>query len=401
METDARMTAVSRGILEPPVAGKNVTLSIDSRLQSALYEFIYKLAHDVPFQGGAGVIMDVKTGDVVVLTSVPEYSGNVMMSGDTAAIAAYSTDTSTPYLARAIAGLYAPGSIVKPYFAAAALNEKLVRPETTFISTGSIYVANPYHPGEGSRFRDWRAHGAVDMRRALAVSSDVYFYYIGGGFGSQEGLGITRLNKYARLFGFGAPTGIELEGEAAGVVPSPEWKAETFGDDQPWRVGDTYHTVIGQYGFQVTAVQAVRAVASIANGGHLRTPRIAPSVTPFSSEDVGIPDRYLAIVRAGMHDGVHEGGTAAGLNVPYVDVAAKTGTAEIGVGKNFVNSWVTGFFPYDNPRYAFAVVMEHGPTHNLYGATYVMRQMLDWLHANHPEFLEAAPINGEQDDVDI
>jgi penicillin-binding protein 2 len=271
--------------------------------------------------------------------------------------------------------------------AAAALNEKVVQPDTTFLSTGALRLENPYQPGVYSVFRDWRAHGLVDLQRALAVSSDEYFYIVGGGFGSQEGLGITRIDTYMQRFGFGLPTGINLGNEAAGTVPSPDWKAETFPNDPEWRIGDTYHTSIGQYGFQVTPVQAVRAVASIANGGLLLTPRIDTTYARYGARSIDVPDDYLRIIRGGMRDGVANGGTAAGLNTPYVAVAGKTGTAELGVKKDFENSWVTGFFPYDNPRYAFAVVMEHGPIGNLYGATYVMRQLLDWMHGNTPEYL--------------
>ena len=192
-----------------------------------------------------------------------------------------------------------------------------------------------------------------------------------------------------RLFGFGRGTGIDIYDEETGIIPSPEWKKEVFDDE--WRVGDTYHTAIGQYGFQVTPIQAVRAIAAIANGGVLRTPHVLreeDSERLLAEKDtrIKIPDEYFQVIREGLRKSVLEG-TASALYLPHVSVAAKTGTAEIGTLKKFVNSWVIGFFPYENPRYAFATVMEQGSPQNLIGAPYVMRQMLEWMAVNTPEYI--------------
>lgn len=393
VETDARMDVISESLLEQPTSGNTIHLSIDSRLQEALNKKIGELADKVPFRGGAGVIMDVKTGEILAMTSYPEYSPQALIDGNEELIKSYNSDARTPYLNRVLAGQYTPGSIVKPFVATAALTEGIVKPETSFISTGSLRLANPYNPGQYSVFTDWRAHGIVDLKRALAVSSNVYFYYIGGGFGNQEGLGIKRIEEYMRLFGFGGITNISLAGEREGTIPSPEWKKETFPNDPVWRIGDTYNTSIGQYGFQVTPLQMVRAIASIANGGHLLTPRIETNFTPYESKELGIPEEHLRTVRAGMRQAVLEG-TAAGLNTSYINVAGKTGTAEVGTSKDHVHSWVVGFFPYEKPRYAFAVLMEYGPRKNLIGGTYVMRQFMDWLHENAPEYLEETTEGG-------
>ena len=236
-------------------------------------------------------------------------------------------------------------------------------------------------------FNDWKAHGWVDMRQAIAVSSDVYFYEIGGGFGSQKGIGIANIEKYARMFGFGAPTGVDITDEKSGTIPSPYCKKKVFGGED-WRLGDTYHTVIGQYGFQTTLLQAVRGVASIANDGVLVTPHfLKDPVQEFPISKVAIPFQYFEVAREGMRQAV-KGGTVAGLNVGYVSVAGKTGTAEIDAGKKYINSWVVGFFPYEKPKYAFAVVMEHGPYINSIGGVYVMRQLFDWVHQNAPEYFD-------------
>ena len=137
---------------------------------------------------------------------------------------------------------------------------------------------------------------------------------------------------------------IWIRDEKIGTIPNPEWKAKVFkGED--WRIGDTYHTVIGQYGFQVTLVQAVRSIAAIANGGTLVTPHLLREpYQEFPTSHIPIPGEYFQVAREGMHDAVN-GGTVSGLNVGYVDVAGKTGTAEIDAGKKYVNSWVVGFFP--------------------------------------------------------
>ena len=191
-----------------------------------------------------------------------------------------------------------------------------------------------------------------------------------------------------RMFGFGEKTGIELKSEEYGVIPSPEWKEENF-EDGTWRVGDTYNTSIGQYGFQVTPIQVVRAVAAVANNGVVFNPTILKSDGSTSNIDhvVDIPRNYFEEVRKGMRQAVEEG-TAQGISVPYIRLAGKTGTAEVGTQKKRVNAWITGFFPYENPRYAFTVVMEQGPSDNLLGGVFVMRTMLDWMRDNTPEYLD-------------
>jgi len=388
VETDARMDVVSESLVEDAQTGESLHLSIDSRLQEAMYNNIKSLAEDIPFTGGASIIMDVETGEILLMTSYPEYNPKALVQGDKELIDSYNKDTRTPYLNRVFAGQYTPGSIVKPFMALAGLNEGIIRSETTFLSTGALRLANPYNPGQYSTFTDWRAHGLVDLKRALAVSSNIYFYYVGGGFGNQEGLGITRIEKYMRMFGFGSFTGVVFEGERSGIIPSPKWKEETFPNDPAWRIGDTYHTSIGQYGFQVTPLQIVRAIAAIANNGKLLTPRIEIEKTSYTVRQIDIPEKYFRTVREGMRKAVLEG-TAKGMDVPYVQIAGKTGTAEIGTGKDYVHSWSVGFFPYEKPRYAFAVLMEHGPRKNVIGATYVMRQFFDWMHENTPEYLES------------
>ncbi|MDP3875250.1 MAG: penicillin-binding transpeptidase domain-containing protein, partial [bacterium] len=387
-ETDVFGEVTSESVVKKAVDGNPIVLSIDARLTEVLYKAIESLAKDKGFVGGAGVLMDVQTGEILALTSFPEYDQNVLTAGvDHDTFNLLINNPSKPFLNRVIGGLYTPGSILKPIIALAALNERLISPTKQILSTGSITVKNPYDPSKPSVFRDWKAHGWTDMRRALAVSSDTYFYSIGGGFGDQKGLGITALDRYFQLFALTEKTGIELPGEVEGVIPTPEWKREKFNGDL-WRLGDTYITAIGQYGTQITPLNVVRFTATIANGGNVLTPSLLLGGNP---EPIGrtlqFSDEDWKVVREGMRASVTYG-TSVGLNVPFVQVAAKTGTAEVGSAKLYIHSWSIGFFPFENPRYAWAIVMEKGPSSNTLGATFVVRQLFDWMAIHTPEYFE-------------
>ena len=389
-ETNAARSVVSGSVVREPRAGRDVALSIDADLQQAVYQYL-KERVDASFKGGAAAIMDVSNGELLALASYPSYDPTVLSSGEPrATIAAYTTDPRSPFVDRGVSGLYTPGSIVKPFLALAALEEGVVSPEKTFVSTGKLVVPNPYDPEHPTIFKDWRAHGAVDMRRAIAVSSDVYFYIVGGGFESQRGLGISTIDTYAQRFGFGMKTGFPLEEEPSGTVPSPEWKAQVF-DEPVWRVGDTYNTSIGQYGWQVTLLQTVRATAALANGGWLVTPTILHDSTGVKT-NVGFSPEHLRVIHQGMRQAVTEG-TAQTLAIPGFPVAGKTGTAETGVRKEYTNSLVIGFFPYDAPRYAFAVILERSKAGTLVGAPAVMPNILEWIAVHRPEMASTESVH--------
>ncbi len=386
MEVDALGERVSGHVVHMPTPGESVALSIDAKLSEALYDHIATTTAARGFRSGAGAIMDVQTGEVIALASYPSFDPNIMVTGDNAdLIESYNKDERFPFLNKVISGLYTPGSTVKPYVALAALRDNIVSPSKSFVSTGKLVIPNPYTPSQPSIFTDWKAHGAVDMRRALAVSSNIYFYIVGGGFQDQKGIGITRLHDFLTHMGLASPTGIDLPGEVVGTVPDPEWKKETFDDD--WRLGDTYFTAIGQFGFQVTPLAMLRAYAAIANGGTLLTPTILKTDTPVGeSIDLEIPASHRKVIVEGMELGVSDG-IARSLQKPYVDVAAKTGTAELGATKAYVNSWVAGFYPTDRPKYAFIFLMEHGPRANLFGSAPAFGQFLDWMHEHTPEYV--------------
>lgn len=389
VETNARKKVQSENTINAPVRGAELVTTIDSRIQSQLFLFIKKLSETNLFKGGAGVIMNVKTGEVITAVSFPEYDSEVLSQGkDVGTIKSYLTDKRNVFMDRTISGLYVPGSIVKPFFALGALNEGVIDPLKKILSTGSISIPNPYFPEQKTVFKDWRAQGWVDMRQALAVSSDVYFYEIGGGFEGQKGLGIVNIEKYAKLFGIGEKTNVDLPDEAGGTIPSPEWKTKKFPKD-PWRIGDTYHTAIGQYGFQVTPLEMARAVGSIANYGTLVSPHfiLGDTIKEAQVTKLDLKKEYFDVVHEGMRQSVLSG-TSVAINVPYVHMASKTGTAQLGVAKNKVNSWIMGFFPYEDPQYSFTILMEAGPSTNGVGAPYIMRQLLDWMSTNTPEYFK-------------
>lgn len=388
-ETDVKGVVQSENIVTPPVAGENIKLSIDSRIQKKMYDSIVAMANNASFSGGAGVLMDIKTGEVMAMTSYPEYNPNVLSKGDDKnVINEYFSDKRKVFLNRAVSGLYTPGSIVKPFLGYGALAEGVITPSKQILSNGSISIPNPYFPEKKSVFKDHGSFGYVDMRKAIAISSDVYFYEIGGGFESQKGLGITNIDKYAKLFGIADKTGIDVGSEKSGIIPTPDWKLKTFKGDA-WRVGDTYNTSIGQYGFQVTPLSVARAIAGIASFGVIPTPHIRFNDKDAESKitDIKADKDSMQVIQEGMRMAVTEG-TATALNLQSVKVAAKSGTAQIGLGNTNTNSWIVGFFPYENPKYSFAILMEKGPKAASGNATRVMSEVVDYMSVYTPEYLK-------------
>lgn len=397
IEKNVRGEIISENTVNSPEHGRTLTLTIDAGLQQKAYEAMVDLSGRTGYQGGAVAIMDIETGEILTLASFPEYDPNILSSGeDSQAIQNLFSDERKPFLNRALGGLYSPGSTIKPFVALAALHEGVISENTRFYSDGTLEVVSPYDPTVVSVFRDWQdeAVGWTDVRRALAESINNFFYIIGGGYKGQPGLGITKIEKYVKVFGIGSKTNIALSGEIDGVIPNPDWKARIF-DGDIWRLGDTYNTAIGQYGFQVTPIQMLRAVASLANGGKLLTPYIVFDQNTVQSTTLSqdFKEEHMQIVREGMRQVVTDG-TGGFLNVSYVSVAAKTGTAQTGPRNSLINSWVIGFFPYEQPKYAFVAMMERGPSKSEISASFVMRQLFDWMHIERPEYLNLVNSQG-------
>src|SRR3990167_8982537 len=213
-------------------------------------------------------------------------------------------------------------------------------------------------------------HGLVDMRKAIAVSSNIYFYTVGGGYGDQQGLGPSRIKKYLSLFGWDQKTGIDLPGEFSGFIPDPAWKLKTKG--QKWQDGDTYNLSIGQSDLQVTPLQVAMAYAAIANKGTLYRPQIINRIIDGSAEGEKVIKQFLPekirenfidnanlqIVREGMRDGVEKDyGLSHSLNSLPVQAASKTGTVQIPIANRY-NVWSATFAPYDNPQILLVVTAE-------------------------------------------
>ncbi len=393
VEKDIRGKVQGGSIVNQPIAGRNVILTIDSRLQSKLYELLATYIKLAGFRSGSAVMMDSTNGDIISMTNFPEYDSNIMSNGtDHQTINNYLTSPLTPLLNRAVSGLFTPGSIVKPYIALEALKEGVVTPNTKICSCGSITVPNQYDPAHPGIFKDYNPNnGWVDIYHAIAVSSNIFFMEVSGGYKSQKGIGILNLGKAFTRFGLGDKTGIDLLGEKSGIIPSPEWKAQKF-NGEPWRVGDTYNTAIGQYGVQVTPLEMVRAVAGLSQKGTFVTPHVLKddsignvsisTSTSLTASDIS-NDEY-DVVHEGMRLGATVGTGKIFANLPFT-VASKTGTAQVGSDGQYINGWVNAFFPYEKPHYVLVVMLEHG-SQNIGTSQRIAYDFLDWVRLNAPEY---------------
>lgn len=371
-----------------PNAGTDLVLSIDLRLQAAVRDALADgIADALPPGGldasgnpalaaGAAVVMDVRTGELLALVSLPSYDVNVFTGKpDAATLEALLTDPAKPLLHRAYMEVHAPGSIFKPLVGAAALQEGIATPATSITSTGAITIRDIYDPDTLYVFRDWAAHGTLDFYGGMARSSDVYFYYLAGGYHQDgidfEGLGSDRVSRYARAFGLGAPTGLDLPGEADGLVPDAEWKETAI--EEPWVLGDTYTYGIGQGYLTATPVQMAVAASALANGGEVLEPRVVHGYR--GSADVEVAPRivrgavpvepaHLETVRESMRITASPGGTGFEGKPDGMVIGGKTGTAEFGAvrpdGSYDSHGWYMGFGPYEDPEIAVVVYIEHG-----------------------------------------
>lgn len=376
-EVDALGQTVSSYAIREPVPGENIYLSVDSTVQSQLHQELAEYVDSQGFVGGSGVIMDVHSGQIIAMTSVPEYDSNILADGDDREqIANYNTNQRLPFLNRVTGGSFAPGSIVKVFIASGILDKNLVDPNFKLYTDGTLEVPNQYGGGY-TVFRDARDNGLVDMYDAIAQSSNIYFMTFGGGFAPHTGLGISGMVDYLSRFGFGEETGIAEFNELDGNVPSPEWKERTFGES--WLLGDTYYTAIGQYSFLATPLQAVVATAAIANGGDILVPKLELTDKREVRKNIGVSDADLQVVRDAMRQTALRG-TTQSLDLPFVEVASKSGTAERGINRSEVNSWAIGFWPYEDPQYAFMVMVERGPPEYRFAVSRVMSRLLRWMN---------------------
>lgn len=364
-------TGEKKIVLEPE-AGQNLVLNIDADLQNHIYTALEKRLNDIGAKKGSAVAMDPRNGKVLALVSYPSYDDNMFSGGISQEnYQNLINDPNQPLFNRAIAAHYPTGSTIKPFEAAAALQEKLISQEKQINDLGFIEVKSQYDPTVVYRYGGVEPHGWVDMRKALAVSSNIYFYSVGGGYGDQKGLGPTRIKKYLSLFGWDQKTGIDLPGEYAGFIPDPVWKKAVKG--QGWWDGDTYNLSIGQSDLQTTPLQVASAYCAIANGGTLYKPQIVGKVINGTGKDAEVIKEFtpevirsdfidkenLDVIREGMRDGVTQDyGLSRSLRSLPVSSAAKTGTAQIGRENEF-NVWSSVFAPYENPEIVIVLMAEN------------------------------------------
>jgi len=362
------------------VAGNSLVLTIDASLQKAVFDALLDGIKKSQASGGAAVVQDVQTGEIRALVSLPSFDPNLFAQGISETdYQRLLTDPHRPLFNRAISGAYPPGSTFKLVTAAAALEEGVITPEVVIDDRGSIAVGSFV-------FRGWASEGLgpVNLISAIAKSSDIYFYTVGGGYGDQRGVGVRKLAEWARRFGLGSPTGVDLTGEVSGLVPDEEWKLKTRGE--PWYIGNTYHMSIGQGDLLVTPLQLNNLVSSIANGGTLFKPFLLKEVRDGSGNtiyraspeilrsDIASPET-LGLIREGMRAAASPGGTAYPLYDFKVAVAGKTGTSETGRGEK-THAWFTCFAPYEKPEIAVTVFLEEGGEGS-HDAAPVVREILE------------------------
>ncbi len=379
-----RMQVDSRGAIKKslgisdPEPGNDIILNIDAGLQKKSFDTLRSSLESQGLSRGSVIAIDPRDGSVLSLVSFPSFDNNLFARGiKTEEYAPLRDDPDRPLFNRAVAGEYPPGSTIKPFLASAALSEGIVSESTEIESRGGIEVS-------GFFFGDWKAHGFTDVRHAIAVSSDVYFYTIGGGYGNIRGLGMEKINEYERRFGFGEETGIDIPGERSGFLPTSKWKQDRF--KERWYIGDTYHASIGQGFVLATPLQIAVATSVVANSGTLWKPRVVGQIRSVGGEIRTIPpslirDRIvdpsiLKVVREGMRLTVTDG-TARSLETLPVPVAGKTGTAQFGTGKK-THGWFSAFAPYENPVIAMVVLVEDQSEQETYNAVPISRDILEW-----------------------
>lgn len=347
---------------EDPINGSDLHLGLDAGLQEEIQDVLEKKLLETKTETAAAVAINPRNGEVLALISLPGFDNNLFSQGISAEdYERLISDENKPMFNRAISGGYPPGSTFKPLVAAAALEEKIVTPDTTINCHGGIRIGS-------YNFPDWKTHGVTDIRKAIAESCDVFFYSVGGGWESISGLGIDKIKKYADKFGLGRITGVDIPGEASGLVPDKNWKENRFGER--WYVGDDFHCAIGQGFVTVTPLQLANYTAAIANGGTVYRPHFVSYIKKIDGTEEKIEPKIigrnfispqnLQIVREGMRQAISsEGGSARQLADLKVAVAGKTGTAQFG-SDNKTHGWFVSFAPYDNPEIAMVVLVEGG-----------------------------------------
>lgn len=383
LEVDAAGREVRLLAVDQPSPGNNLILTLDLELQRKLTEILSaKLDR---YGTASAVALDPSTGQVLALVHLPSYDNNAFSRGITEQdLQALINDDRKPLVNGAIGAAYPPGTLFQAITAAGALEENVIKPDTKANCPGQLIVPSRLDPTLGVRFGDFAAHGDQDVVSALADSCKVFFYLAGGGDpeGKSGGLGIDRLVAYAKLFGFGALSGIDLDGEAAGFLGTPDWKKQNHGE--LWYKGDTYLAANGEEYLLVTPLQMANAIAAIANGGTLYRPQVVLQVTddqgtvlkpyePSPIRRLPISPENLQAIREGLRAATKAGespagtryqGTARSVSVPGFEVAGTVATIEYARPERRseprTHGWFAGFGPVDNPQIALVIFLRDG-----------------------------------------
>jgi penicillin-binding protein 2 len=358
IERDAAQREIKQLAYSAPTTGDSVVLTIDDRLQKLIESELKKGVDEDKFTQAVGIAMNPQNGEILAMVSIPGYDNNWFIDGITPQqMAQLNGDDRHPLVNKAIGDRYPPGSTFKLVTGLSALSEGVANRNTVVNVTSNVLTVDGY------RFYDWRAHGTLDFVNGFAHSSDIYFYTLGGGNPNtgRAGVGPEAIYKYGSDLGFGRKTGIDLPGEDAGIMPSPEWKLQVF--DEPWTIGNTYHESIGQGFVAVTPLQLLNAYSIVANGGTFYQPHLLKQVVgpqgnvvfttqPNVVRKVGITQENLTLLREAARRVVTIG--HAYMPNAKLPIAGKTGTAEFGssVGKDSAgrnklgfHNWFVSFLP--------------------------------------------------------
>ncbi len=372
----------------PSLPGSNVKLNIDYELQKKLYDSMVAELAKTRSRKGAAVATNPKTGEVLALVSLPAFDSNVFARGiKSNEFSALLNDTNIPLLNRAVVGTYPPGSTIKPVMAVAALSEGIVTPQTKILDDGVIRVGSfTFYGYERSGL------GLMDIYSAIARSSDIYFYTVGGGNAktSITGLGPEKIAEWFRKFHLGSTLGLDLPNEKPGLVPDPEWKQRV--KKEQWFLGNTYHISIGQGDVLTTPLQVNNWTATIANNGKMMQPYLLNEVVDRDgnvivrgeqkvlSENI-FDQNYIDIVQEGMRQTVTLGSGRALANVG-VEVAGKTGTAQFDARDlSLTHSWFTSYAPFNDPQISLTILGEGaGEGHQV--AVPIAKEVYTWWAQN-------------------
>ena len=371
VEVDADEKKVSLLGRQDPQKGADLYLTIDADLQKSAFDALAKVANKVGTKRGSVIVSDPNSGEILALVSYPAF--------DPQDVAKSVGADDKPFFNRAVQGTYPPGSIFKIVTSLAGLESGRITRETEIEDTGQFEFA-------GSRFANWffLEHGKVDgvikIQRAIARSNDIFFFKV------AQTIGLSPIRDMAKKLGFGQKSGIDLPGEAVGLIGDEVWKKSMYGQD--WFVGDTMHMGIGQ-GFILATPMQMNVLTSFMATDKLMRPYLVAKIDAVSSTDVNLGSKVLAenpvqvanfdLVRAGMHDACKVGGTGAPFfNAPY-DVGCKTGTAEKELGDP--HAWFSVFAPFEAPKISVTVLVEDGGQGSVVAAP-VAREIVDWWMAN-------------------